>query len=950
VAGILWLVSNFDIVVDAPLKMVFFAIMLIGSGGTLIQVAQGNIIGNYAGPIRLSFVGGLMIVPALVYRAVIIDMERDLAESQKVARQALAQKARQAVFPAEPNRPAEIVQPAHERESAQLLRAMGMILEKANVGDLPKHIVRTTIDVFDIDVCVLLKQKDANYVDVIAAYDRRFDRPISGVVINLDQQPTLASCMEGLLQGTLSPGQHDDEIDDFLMRLDIRTSGPIYFQPVIHDGEQIAVLVIALPHTNRTLLETEKELLGGMGIIAGNLLAFSYTATLSANVSEVAGEHVVELTLGNMTADDLEMQSDTVSTISEVQQDLRETRGEVQELNEEIGGLLHTLDQERGKLLSDLGDTEEGLTISQRMLALNIDQHNLREERDDLSSRVQVAGAALYGALIIDDETLLTDTVVIVKQEKHALQAERDLLKKQIEELQANDGVPQLGDAKDLTSEMSKSNHRLQQERDQLSAKLHEIQSRLEMAGIKEGESGLIKVFDRLVEQRASLTGKNTALENERGRLLEERQQFGERMRQEEERETRLKLLEEELENVAADRETALKQRDKFRAEVVDLKDQLDSIKGHRTRLLAQTSAFEEEVKELREEQTSWKQQAWEINNQRSDLIGEKDRIFAEKQSIEVKYNDLLAREGSGVSQPDGDVGGVDNLRVMVEELTERRNQLEHELSGIQVAYTAVLNDLEVLRSQKNDPAEINNYHPQSSDLLLGLVQELRTPMTSITGYVDLLLGESAGILGEMQRKFMQRVSTNISRLDSMLNDLIRITELDTGSKTFEAVSVDVTSMIDDAITNASNQFREKGLTVNINFEDSIPSINADRDAVEQTIGQLLTNAYLVSPPNSEISVSVYSGLVEMDQNNSADGNVNCLCVLVEDRGGGIDQEDAARVFARKYKAENPLIQGLGDTGVGLSVAKALVEAQGGRLWVETKKNIGCVFVFALPL
>jgi signal transduction histidine kinase len=192
----------------------------------------------------------------------------------------------------------------------------------------------------------------------------------------------------------------------------------------------------------------------------------------------------------------------------------------------------------------------------------------------------------------------------------------------------------------------------------------------------------------------------------------------------------------------------------------------------------------------------------------------------------------------------------------------------------------------------------------------------------------------------------MQRVSTNIGRLESMLNDLILVTELDTGNKTFEAVSVDVTSMIDDAITNASNQFREKGLTVNINFEDNVPLIKVDRDAVEQIIGQLLTNAYLVSPPDSEILVNAYRHQIELTQGAAVD----CLCVSVEDRGGGIDQEDAARVFARKYKAENPLIQGLGDTGVGLSVAKALVEAQGGRLWVETKKNIGCMFVFALPL
>ena len=68
---------------------------------------------------------------------------------------------------------------------------------------------------------------------------------------------------------------------------------------------------------------------------------------------------------------------------------------------------------------------------------------------------------------------------------------------------------------------------------------------------------------------------------------------------------------------------------------------------------------------------------------------------------------------------------------------------------------------------------------------------------------------------------------------------------------------------------------------------------------------------------------------------------INCLYIAIEDYGGGISEADEARVFARKYKAENPLIPGLGDTGVGMAIAKALVEAQGGRLWVDVKESVG---------
>jgi len=217
--------------------------------------------------------------------------------------------------------------------------------------------------------------------------------------------------------------------------------------------------------------------------------------------------------------------------------------------------------------------------------------------------------------------------------------------------------------------------------------------------------------------------------------------------------------------------------------------------------------------------------------------------------------------------------------------------------------------------------------------------------MTSIVGYVELLLNESAGILGEMQRKFLQRVSANVTRLTSMMEDLTRITTLDAGRFTLVPERVDVVSVIEDAITAASTTLREKGLTVHLNLEDGMPPARADHDALSQIIGQLLTNAYLASPPGSEMFVTA-----RRDSRRTRAGVADRVLVSIEDRGGGIAPEDQSRVFARKYKAENPLIQGLGDTGVGLAIARALIEAHGGEIWLESRTGIGSTFSFTLPL
>ena len=89
---------------------------------------------------------------------------------------------------------------------------------------------------------------------------------------------------------------------------------------------------------------------------------------------------------------------------------------------------------------------------------------------------------------------------------------------------------------------------------------------------------------------------------------------------------------------------------------------------------------------------------------------------------------------------------------------------------------------------------------------------------------------------------------------------------------------------------------------------------------------------------------------MKLSTNGNLASPTDCVLVSVEDRGGGIPPEELARVFARKYKAQNPVINGLGDNGVALSIAKMLIEAHGGGLWVETRPNVGSIFYFVLPI
>ena len=231
-------------------------------------------------------------------------------------------------------------------------------------------------------------------------------------------------------------------------------------------------------------------------------------------------------------------------------------------------------------------------------------------------------------------------------------------------------------------------------------------------------------------------------------------------------------------------------------------------------------------------------------------------------------------------------------------------------------------------------------------DTVMSLVHELRTPMTSITSYTELLLGESVGILGEMQRQFLQRINANIERMSGLMEDIARVISIDASDVLLAPEPVELVNIIEDAIMSLSPQFSERELGVQMDMPSQLPPIRADRDSLYQIVLHLLSNACLSSVPGTE--VLVHARLEQYD--GQLHDLPDYLFMSVTDTGGGIAPEDQRRVFQRLYRADNPTIDGLGDTGVGLSIAKTLVETQGGRIWVESEMDVGSTFSFILPL
>jgi signal transduction histidine kinase len=246
--------------------------------------------------------------------------------------------------------------------------------------------------------------------------------------------------------------------------------------------------------------------------------------------------------------------------------------------------------------------------------------------------------------------------------------------------------------------------------------------------------------------------------------------------------------------------------------------------------------------------------------------------------------------------------------------------------------------NIKLLKFEKGQAGAVST---EQSEVIASIAQELRQPMSSVVGYTDLLLGESVGILGSLQRKFVERIKASTERIGTLIDDMIQVTNLETGLTELKPEPADLNAIIDNAMSYTSSQVREKNISLHLDLPKEVQSIYADREALQQILIHLLQNAGAVSPNEGTITLKV--------QTRTEDEQEYVL-LQVSDTGGGIPSEDIPRVFTRLYRADNVLIQGVGDTGVGLSIAKTLTEAQNGRIWVESEAGVGSTFSVLLPM
>ena len=212
---------------------------------------------------------------------------------------------------------------------------------------------------------------------------------------------------------------------------------------------------------------------------------------------------------------------------------------------------------------------------------------------------------------------------------------------------------------------------------------------------------------------------------------------------------------------------------------------------------------------------------------------------------------------------------------------------------------------------------------------------DLKAPLSAIQSYLWLMLGGFSGELTEKQKTMLERSSVRITELLNLISDLLDIPRIETGQIVQEIEEISLLKVVRGCLEDQWKLAEEKGVKVEVELPRTLPKIRGSSPRLQQVITNLVNNAINYTPEGT-VTIRV----------REVDGDIE-VCVM--DTGIGIPPEDLPQVFDDFFRASNVETKG---TGLGLSIAKRIVEAHGGKIWVQSpcpEKSIGSKFTFTLP-
>jgi len=231
--------------------------------------------------------------------------------------------------------------------------------------------------------------------------------------------------------------------------------------------------------------------------------------------------------------------------------------------------------------------------------------------------------------------------------------------------------------------------------------------------------------------------------------------------------------------------------------------------------------------------------------------------------------------------------------------------------------------------------SEINN---KKSEFISAVSHELRTPLTSIKGYAAILIAGKIGEVPPAVKERLSKINTHSDNLVSLINNLLDIARIESGKQEMKFAPYKIKNLVDNVADLLTPQVNTKGVQLQIRLTVSVEGIYVDASQAERVFINLLSNAIKFTPANGTITVAV-SPTLDRDY----------AVMSVTDTGIGIPASEVQKLFSEFFRIDNEINQNVKGTGLGLVLARNIVQAHRGKMWVKSQVGVGTTFYFTLP-
>ena len=287
-----------------------------------------------------------------------------------------------------------------------------------------------------------------------------------------------------------------------------------------------------------------------------------------------------------------------------------------------------------------------------------------------------------------------------------------------------------------------------------------------------------------------------------------------------------------------------------------------------------------------------------------------------------------------------------DALEKRVEELTDDL------LKAKEVKRQEIEKRKQAQLDKKNAARAAEAANRAKSEFLANMSHELRTPLNHIIGFTELVLDKNFGELNDTQEEFLNDVHSSSKHLLALINDILDLSKVEAGKLEFNLKEIHIKEILANSLIMIKEKAMKRDIIVSNELEDIPEYIHADEMNLKQILYNLLSNAVKFTPNGGRIHLTAKRASDDDTQvQNEKISSENYIEISIEDSGIGLKKEDLTKIFQPFEQVENSSSRRFQGSGLGLSLAKSLVELHGGKIWAESAgEDLGSKFSFTLPI